>query len=324
MIRGNLMVALLATASVLFGLLAIALILEATRVIRQRRTIMRNLNPVLESTEDGTSEIVKRDPREELGPLSRMLIRFPHWSDLQLLLDQAGLKWSVASLLAGSVALAAAFFVCFLVLTGSPLLGILAGGLAGAVPRLVIGVLVRRRIFRFEEQLPDAVALLARAIRAGHPLSAGIRMVAEESPEPTASEFRQLFEENRFGLPFEEALLGMCSRMPLPDLRIFATAVLVQREVGGSLAEILDKMGITIRERFALRRQLRTYTAQGRLSGYILGAMPIFLGLAIYTMDHAYMSLLFTEPAGRVAVAVAIVLQVIGYLWIRRIIDIEM
>jgi tight adherence protein B len=182
----------------------------------------------------------------------------------------------------------------------------------------------KRRISQFEEQFPEAIELMGRAIRAGHPLSAGIRMVAEESKDPIAAEYRQIFEEQRFGLPFEEALLGMADRNELNDVRIFVTALLVQREVGGNLAEILDKIATTIRARFTIRRQLRVYTAQGRMSGYVLGAMPIVVGLGLYALNPDYISLLFTETIGQFLLIGAAVMQIIGYLWIRKIVNIEM
>lgn len=175
----------------------------------------------------------------------------------------------------------------------------------------------------FERDLPEALDLLTRAIRAGHPLSAGLRMVAEEGPERAAEEFRKSFEEHRFGLPFEDALLGMVDRVGLVDVRIFATAVLIQRESGGNLAEILDKLSSTIRDRFAIRRQLRVYTAQGRLSGYTLAALPVVVGFLIYLIEPAYVMLLFTETIGQVLLGAAFVLQFFGYLWIRKIVNIE-
>jgi tight adherence protein B len=148
-------------------------------------------------------------------------------------------------------------------------------------------------------------------------------MVSEETKDPIAGEFRQIFEEQRFGLPFEEALLGMADRNELGDVRIFVTALLVQREVGGNLAEILDKISHTIRARFTIRRQLRVFTAQGRLSGYVLGAMPIVVGLGLYALNPEYIALLFTETIGRFLLIGALTMQIIGYLWIRKIVNIE-
>jgi tight adherence protein B len=171
--------------------------------------------------------------------------------------------------------------------------------------------------------LPEALELLTRAIRAGHPLTAGLQMVSDEGPERAAQEFRKTFEEHRFGLPLDDALLGMVDRVGLVDVRIFVTAVLIQRESGGNLAEILDKLASTIRDRFTIRRQLRVYTAQGRMSGYTLAALPVVVGTLIYLIEPTYVGTLFTTTMGHVLLAVGFTMQVIGYFWIRNIVNIE-
>ncbi len=168
-----------------------------------------------------------------------------------------------------------------------------------------------------------AIDLLARAIRAGHPLTAGMKMVADETKDPIAGEFRRAHEENRFGLPFEDALLAMADRVNIVDVRILTTAILIQREVGGNLAEVLDNLANVIRVRFTIRRQLRVYTAQGRFSGYVLAVLPIAVGTAIYALNPPYITLLFTDPIGKLMVLLAVVFQIIGFLWIRKIVDIE-
>ena len=154
------------------------------------------------------------------------------------------------------------------------------------------------RLRAIEAQLPESIDLLGRAIRAGHPLSSGLKMVADEVQEPIAGEFRRAFEEQRFGLPFEDALLAMADRITLVDVRILVTAILIQREVGGNLAEVLDNLASVIRARFVIRRQLRTYTAQGRISGYVLAVLPIAVGTIIYLLNPGYMVVLFTDPHG--------------------------
>ena len=148
-------------------------------------------------------------------------------------------------------------------------------------------------------------------------------MVADESPEPVQGEFRQVFEEQRFGLALEDSLMGMADRVGLVDVRILTTAILIQRSVGGNLAEILDNLSYTIRERFKIRRQLRVYTAQGRMSGYVLALLPFGLGCVFYLLNPDYISILFTDPAGKFGLVVAVILQLIGFLWIRKIVDIE-
>ena len=148
-------------------------------------------------------------------------------------------------------------------------------------------------------------------------------MVGTEGPPGVADEFKQMFEEHRFGIPFEDALLGFVDRLNTVDVRIFAIAVLVQREVGGNLAEILDNLADTIRGRFYIRRQLRVYTAQGRLSGYVLASLPIVVGVLMFLLQPDYLMLLFTTFVGWLMVATGVVLQIFGYLWIRKIVNID-
>jgi tight adherence protein B len=148
-------------------------------------------------------------------------------------------------------------------------------------------------------------------------------MVSKESPDPVAAEFRRTFEEQRFGLPLEDSLLAMADRVALVDVRILVTAILIQRNVGGNLAEILDNIAYTIRERFKIRRQLRVYTAQGRMAGYVLAVLPITVGFILFLLNPDYMLTLFRDPVGRLSLAVATVLQTTGYLWIRKIVNIE-
>jgi tight adherence protein B len=240
------------------------------------------------------------------------------------LLEQARLDWSVGTflILSFGVALATAAFA--FVVTSSPILAGMAGAGGAWLPYLYVALRRRRRFKQFEEELPEAIDLLTRAIRAGHPLSSGMQMVADEGPPEVASEFRRTFEEQRFGIPFDEALMGMVDRTDMVDVRIFAIAVLVQREVGGNLAEILSNLAHTIRRRFYLRRQLRVYTAQGRMTGYALVALPIAVGFILYLIQPDYIMTLFENLVGWLLVGTAVFLQAVGGLWIRKIIDIEM
>ena len=148
-------------------------------------------------------------------------------------------------------------------------------------------------------------------------------MAADEGSEPVASEFRRVFEEQRFGLPLQDSLLGMADRVNLVDVRILVTAILIQREVGGNLAEILDNLSNVIRARFTIRRQIKVYTAQGRMTGYLLALLPFFLFTILYWVNPEYMSVLFRDPIGKMLTAVALTMQLAGFLWIRKIINIE-
>ena len=179
------------------------------------------------------------------------------------------------------------------------------------------------RIYRFEERFPEALDLLSRAVRAGHAFSAGMKMVADELDDPVGPEFRKSFDEQNYGLPLKESLNGLAERIPLLDVKFFATAVLIQRETGGNLAEILDNLAGVVRERFKIRRQVRVHTAHGRFTGYVLMALPAFLAVALMFINPEHMNLLFEERIGQLMILACIVMQGIGFIWIKQIVKIE-
>jgi len=179
------------------------------------------------------------------------------------------------------------------------------------------------RLYKFEEHFPEALDLLSRAVRAGHAFSAGMKMVADELNDPVGPEFRKAFDEQNYGLPLKESLNSLADRIPLLDVRFFATAVLIQRETGGNLAEILDNLANVVRERFKIRRQVRVHTAHGRFTGYVLMALPAFLSIALMFINPEHMNLLFTERMGQIMIMACIVMQTIGFIWIKQIIKIE-
>src|SRR5262245_955292 len=179
------------------------------------------------------------------------------------------------------------------------------------------------RLKKFAAQLPDAMELVARALRAGHSLAAGMHVVAEEMPSPICKEFGRVYEEQNLGIPLEEALKGMCDRVPNLDLRFFVTSVAIQRQTGGDLAEILDRIGHVIRERFKILGQVKALTAEGRLSGVVLIALPIGLFLLMLHMKPDYVKLLWTEKLGIKMSIAAIVLMLVGSYAIKKIVDIK-
>jgi tight adherence protein B len=255
--------------------------------------------------------------------LRPVISRIPQLRDAELTLQQAGMSWSLQTLLFLSLGMALAFGTMLLIMTGSIPIGLLGSVIGGMLPHLYVRRRRTKRLNAFEELLPEAIDLVGRALRAGHPLSSGFKMAADDGPEPVAEEFRRIFEEQRFGLPLQDSLLGMVDRVNLVDVRILVTAILIQREVGGNLAEILDNLAAVVRARFTIRRQIRVYTAQGRMTGYLLSALPIILFSILYMINGQYMSILFTDPVGKILVTVAISLQLLGFLWIRKIIKIE-
>ncbi len=222
-------------------------------------------------------------------------------------------------------------------------IGLLAGFLGGLVSAALVNVFVApviamicfsspflwlfwkraSRLKAFGAQLPDAMELVARALRAGHSLAAGLHVVAEEMPAPISKEFGRVYEEQNLGIPLEEALKGMCERVPNLDLRFFVTSVAIQRQTGGDLAEILDRIGHVIRERFKILGQVKALTAEGRLSGIVLIALPIGLFLLMLWMKPDYIRLLWTDDMGIKMSIGAIVLMLIGSYAIKKIVDIK-
>jgi tight adherence protein B len=179
------------------------------------------------------------------------------------------------------------------------------------------------RLRRFEEQFPEALELMSRAIRSGHAFQSAMGMVADELPAPVGAEFRLSFDQQNFGLPLRDALAGLAERVPLLDVKFFVTAVSIQRETGGNLAEILDNLAHVVRERFKILRQVRVHTAHGRFTGYVLLALPPALAVVLRFINPEHMELLFQERMGHMMLMGAIVMQAIGYVWIRRVIRIE-
>jgi tight adherence protein B len=191
---------------------------------------------------------------------------------------------------------------------------------------LPFGWLLYRRSSRFkqfEEQFPEALDLLSRAIRAGHAFQTSLGMVADELPPPVGPEFKKTFERQNFGLPLRDAMDELADRVTILDVRFFVTAVAIQRETGGNLAEILDNLAHVVRERFKIRRQVRVHTAHGRFTGYVLLALPAGLGVVLSFIAPDQMDLLFRERMGQIMLVGAMVMQTVGFIWIRQVIKIE-
>jgi len=242
---------------------------------------------------------------------------------LSLLFEQADTNLSPAKFCAMSGVMAVAGFgfamVCGLSLAIVPLFALFAG----TFPLLWLILRRKRRLKKFGAQLPDALELVARALRAGHSLASGFRLVTEEMAEPVSKEFGRVFEEQNLGIPMNEALEHMTERVPNLDLKFFVTAVILQRQTGGDLAEILDKIGNLIRERFKIWGQVQALTGEGRLSGIVLLALPPGLFAAVYRLNPDYCMVLFTDPIGKKMLIFGLVLQFVGALVIRKIVNIR-
>jgi tight adherence protein B len=221
-------------------------------------------------------------------------------------------------------AISAVVFAIVASVAGGNLLFAWAGALLGFfLPYAYAGHMRTKRFAKFEEKFPEAIDTLARAVRAGHAFTTALEMIANEVSEPVAGEFRQLYEEQKFGLPVRDALVNLADRVPLVDVKFFVTAVMLQRETGGNLAEILDNLSYVIRERFKILRQVRVHTAQGRLTMMLLMALPPTVVLVMQLLNPGFIRPLFTDPIGHALIVGGISLQTLGYFFIRRIIRIQ-
>jgi tight adherence protein B len=260
------------------------------------------------------------------GPLpgvDRLLSRWGAGFRLARLIAQSGVHTTPSAVVIISAVLAIAAGLVVWVFVPQPYAPAIAALSAGSAPLLWLMHRRSSRLKRFEEQFPEALDLLSRAIRAGHALQTALGMVADELKEPVGPEFKKTFEQQNFGLPLRDAMNEMAARIAILDVRFFVTAVLIQRDTGGNLAEILDNLAHVVRERFKIRRQIRVHTAHGRFTGYVLLALPAALGVALSFINPEHMQVLFHERMGQMMLMGAIVMQTIGFVWIRQVIKIE-
>ena len=276
----------------------------------------------------------ERDPNEELALLrDQMLSRIPAFdsflrrseraSAVQKTLAQAGLKMRAGNFFLASGGAALGLGLILLIATLNPAIawvGMIAGAL---IPYGYISYRKGKRFEKFEETFPEAIDTLARAVRAGHAFTTAIEMIADEIADPIGGEFRKLFEEQKFGMPVREALMNLTERIPLVDVKFFVTAVMLQRETGGNLAEILDNLSYVIRERFKILRQVRVHTAQGRLTMALLMGMPPTVVAVLSLFSPEFVRPLFQDPIGHTLLVAGITLQTIGYFVIKKIIKIQ-
>jgi tight adherence protein B len=287
------------------------------------RKLARRLREVGESPDAPDAALVMDRPEGPLPQLDDLVNRTAAGSRLSRLIEQSGIRTTpsamlVMSLFSGMLAAASAA-----VFVRHPLAPIVAAPIGLVLP---FAWLVHRRSSRFrkfEEQFPEALDLLSRAIRAGHAFQTALGMVADELTEPVGPEFKKTFERQNFGLPLRDAMDELADRVTILDVRFFVTAVAIQRETGGNLAEILDNLAHVVRERFKIRRQVRVHTAHGRFTGYVLLALPAGLGVVLSFLSPEHMRLLFQERMGQIMLIAAMVMQTVGFIWIRQVIKIE-
>jgi tight adherence protein B len=274
-------------------------------------------------TEDMEVVLARNELMSEIPWLNRSLVRMQAALQLKRMLDQADLHITPSRLImfSGMAGMLAALATS--VITISILLMLAAGVFAAAVPFIHVWWKRKKRFDMFLELLPDALDLMSRALSAGHAFSEAMHMVSAEMPEPIATEFRKTYEEQNLGLSLKLALENLVQRIPLLDLRMCVTAVLIQRETGGNLAEILEKVAYTIRERFRIMGDLKTLTTSSRMSAWLLCGLPIFVSIVITIMNPEYMTVLWKDQRGHYLIATALFLQVTGMLIVRKILRIK-
>jgi tight adherence protein B len=290
------------------------------RLIKER---LANERKAPELAPDEELALLRDEQLSQIPALDNLLRRSERVTDIQKMLAQAGMATRAGNFLGLSV------------LSGV-VATFLAYGLSKRVEVAWVAMLVgfvlpyayasyrrNKRFEKFEELFPEAIDTLARAVRAGHAFTTALEMITDEVAEPVSGEFRQLYEEQKFGMPVRDALLNLTERMPLVDVKFFVTAVMLQRETGGNLAEILDNLSYVIRERFKIQRQVRVYTAQGRLTMALLMGMPPIIVAVMLLLNPAFIRPLFSDPIGHTLLVAGITLQTIGYFVIRKIIRIQ-
>ncbi len=274
-------------------------------------------------TEDIGVLLARNELMSEIPSLNRALLRVQAALHLKKMLDQADLHISPSRLLMFSAMAGILAALAVSVVSPFILLMIGVGLAAAALPFLYVWWTRKKRFDQFLEHLPDALELISRALSAGHAFAESLHMVSAEMPEPIAGEFRKTYEEQNLGLSLKLALENLTQRMPLLDLRMCVTAVLIQRETGGNLAEILEKVAYTIRERFRIMGDLKTLTTSSRLSAWLLCGLPIFVAVVVTFLNPDYMSVLWKDQRGHYLIAAAIFMQITGMLIVRKILDIK-
>lgn len=289
----------------------------------QRRRLQKRLN-YLRGLEQNFSQesLIKADGLKEVPWLRQALKRMRRLEQLQELLLQADVNWSLMTLLlvfiiSGAAGLSLGFF------SRGPMGALVGVGLGLFLPYWLLKFKKKRRIKKFEKQLPEALDLLARGLKAGHAFASGLQIVGTEMPNPLGLEFFRTFKEYNHGMDLNTALINLCKRVELRELRFFTTAVMIQRETGGNLVDILEKIAGLIRERFKLRNQIKALTAEGRLSGLILILMPPIVFLVMMRINPEYTMLLVNHPLGRMMAMTALTFQGLGILAIRKIVNIK-
>ena len=268
-------------------------------------------------------DVLKSELLSDVPTLNKILTNFNVAVRIDKRLKQANMDMKV-----GTFILLSCFLFGFGLVVGGFLrwpflLSVLFGVFLSLVPTIMVTVKKNRRMRNFIMYFPEALEMFARSLRAGHSFTGAIQLVGQEMPDPIGPEFQKVFDEQNLGIPLRNALINMSNRIDILDVKFFVTAILIQRETGGNLAEIIDKISYVIRERFRIQGQLKIHTAQARLTGMVLAFLPVGVAFILFLLSPGYMKPLWEEPTGRSMVLAAVVLQILGMLVIRRIIRIK-
>ena len=323
-------IVLMAFVAVTAGIIAAAMMLSGRTQVKREQAIKNRLQEVsvgaavtAEPGAPADTTLLRKETAGPLPSLDRAATEALKGSGVERWLQQSGTAMTITAVVLTTLMFGVLASISVLMLTHLWWAATLAFVAGLGIQPLILKHKRTVRIYKFEERFPEALDLLSRAVRAGHAFSAGMKMVADELDDPVGPEFRKAFDEQNYGLPLKESLNGMAERIPLLDVKFFATAVLIQRETGGNLAEILDNLANVVRERFKIRRQVRVHTAHGRFTGYVLMALPAFLAIALMFINPEHMNLLFEEQIGKMMIVACIIMQAIGFIWIKQIVKIE-
>jgi tight adherence protein B len=310
-----------------FGVVVLIAAAGGSSATEQTRAIMTRLESAIAVGKPEMADLIvdvrKTEMMSSIPWLDRYLSKLELAPRIRRFLYQANVKWTVGglTLLCGVCFIVPAYLVYLR--TGAALFGFLIGLLTGSGPILWVYQKRKKRLGKFEQGIPEALELIVSALRVGHSLNAAMGLVSRECPDPVGGEFRLTFDEMNYGLELKSALDNLVTRVPLQDVKIVCTAILIQRESGGNLAEVLEKTAQVIRERFRLKRQVLTHTAQGRLTGWILTLLPVVLGMLLYMVNPELMSLLWKKDLGIKLLYAAGIMIVIGGLIIRKIVNMD-
>jgi tight adherence protein B len=290
------------------------------RLIKERLANERKA-PELAAEEE--LAVLRDEQLSQIPAIDHILRRSARVTDIQKMLAQAGMSTRAGNFLGTSVLAGLLAMLVGYALSKRIEIAWIALLVGFVLPYSYASYRRNKRFEKFEELFPEAIDTLARAVRAGHAFTTALEMITDEVAEPVSGEFRQLFEEQKFGMPVRDALINLTERMPLVDVKFFVTAVMLQRETGGNLAEILDNLSYVIRERFKIQRQVRVYTAQGRLTMALLMGMPPIIVTVMMVLNPSFIKPLFSDPIGHTLLVAGITLQTVGYFVIRKIIRIQ-